>query len=117
MEGLNLLKDNWQLITLLFGSASGGGWVGYLLSSKSRKIDLQRKVFQLSSEMIDSLQGDFADRIKNLQEYINELDAIITSQKDIISKQKEVIKGYRKDLTNYVNKYGHLDENKVTSNN
>lgn len=101
MGNLNFLTENWQLVSLFFGTAGGSGWIGYLLSSKSRKIDLQRKAFQLNVEMIDSLREDFGDRVKHLQEYINELDAIIATQKEIISKQKNIIRQYKKELSEF----------------
>lgn len=112
---MSFLSENWQLVALLFGAGGGGGWFGWLLSNKSRKIDLQRKAFQLNSEMIDAIRVDFSDRIKYLQDYINnlteinkELDTIIREQRLFIQKQNKYLSVYRK-------KYGKLNEKEINT--
>lgn len=100
---MKALIENWQLLSTLFIGTSGGGWLGWLITSKSRKIDFQTKAFKMNSEMLDAVKSDFEDRIKFLKDINIELGLIITEQQDYI-------KGLRKYKEAYIKKHGKLDD-------
>ncbi len=109
-DKINFIIENWQFVGLLLGSSGGGGWVGYLLASKSRKIDLQTKTFQMQSEMIDGVKKDFEDRISYLQSHIETLNDMIKTSDEIISRQRIIISENEKIINKYKRKYGVLNE-------
>lgn len=129
---MNLLNENWQLIALLFGASGGGGWLGYILSRKSREIDVHSKAFHLNSEMFDSLREDYEQRVNYLQQYVtdltgklqglskltikvNELNEINKRLDVIIKEQEAVIQKQNRYLAIYRSKYGRLNENEINS--
>ncbi len=93
---MNFIIENWQIVGLLLGSGGGGGWLGYVLASKSRKIDLQTKIFQMQSEMIDSVKKDFEDRISYLEQYIGSLKKEINKKLEFIDIQSKIIEDCKK---------------------
>ncbi len=109
MNSLNFITENWQFLSVLFVGTGGGGWIGWLLSNKSRKIDLQTKVLKMNAEMIDAVKQDFEDRVSYLQSYIKDLDEINKGLDGLIKQQQEVIKKQKKYLAIYKKRYGILD--------
>ncbi|WP_271406982.1 hypothetical protein [Tenacibaculum soleae] len=103
MDSLSFITTNWQFITLIIGAGGGGGWLGWLFASESRKIDLHSKVFKMNSEMIDAIKSDFEDRLQFFQEINVELDRVIKEQRNYIKK-------ITKENSLYRNKYGKLNE-------
>lgn len=109
MSILDFWTNNKQFfILLLIGTGGGSGLIGWILASKSRKIDFQTKVFQMNSEMLDGIKADFDDRIKYFKEINNELETIV-------KEQHQYIKSLKKELAIYKKKYGKLDDNQISN--
>ncbi len=74
---MEILLKHWELVALSVGTSGGGGWLGYILAYKTRKIDVQTKAFEMQSQMIDAIKKDFEDRISCLEQYIDKLKKLI----------------------------------------
>lgn len=96
MSSLEFISQNWQFLSVLFVGTGGSGWLGWLLASKSRKIDFHRKVFKMNEEMLDSVKIDFADRIQHLQSHIKDLIKINSELKSIVVTQQKEINDLKK---------------------
>jgi len=101
MDKLNFLTANWQLLTLVLGAGGGGGWLGWLFASKSRKVDYEAKVFQLKTEMLEAIKSDFEHRLDFLKEEAKE--------------HRAYIKYLKLELQIYRKKFGTLDDNEISN--
>lgn len=111
MDKLNFLTANWQLLTLVLGAGGGGGWIGWLFASKSRKIDLHTKVFKMNSEMIDAVRQDFEDRLNFFKEINQELDKIVKDQHQYIKDLRKELSACKRVLSIYQKNFGKINEN------
>lgn len=124
MDSTNFIIKNWNLIIpLLLGASGGGGWLGWLLSSRSRNVELHSKIFKINSEMIDGIKADFEDQINYLKTYISnlieanktlnnlveKLKVIVSQQEQVILKQKKIIEQQEDYIKRYQGKYGTLN--------